>query len=151
MFDYKWNIVKCVLYFGLPLNEEGRLQIRRGICLLVIWIFWWGEGGGVSSIHVKKLFFLKLFLMIQVYIEKQKGEILGVVIVESGWGSILPTVIIANMMHGGPAEKSGKLNIGDQIMSINGTSLVGLPLSTCQSIIKVWRMFLEVTHFKNVK
>ncbi|MBZ3882176.1 Amyloid beta A4 precursor protein-binding family A member 1 [Sciurus carolinensis] len=72
-----------------------------------------------------------------VFIEKQKGEILGVVIVESGWGSILPTVIIANMMHGGPAEKSGKLNIGDQIMSINGTSLVGLPLSTCQSIIKI--------------
>ncbi|XP_004838226.1 amyloid beta A4 precursor protein-binding family A member 1 [Heterocephalus glaber] len=71
-----------------------------------------------------------------VFIEKQKGEILGVVIVESGWGSILPTVIIASMMHGGPAEKSGKLNIGDQIMSINGTSLVGLPLSTCQSIIK---------------
>ncbi|XP_062400140.1 amyloid-beta A4 precursor protein-binding family A member 1, partial [Sardina pilchardus] len=71
-----------------------------------------------------------------VYIEKQKGEILGLVIVESGWGSILPTVIIANMMHAGPAEKSGRLNIGDQIMSINGTSLVGLPLSTCQSIIK---------------
>uniref|UniRef100_A0A673LNS6 Amyloid beta A4 precursor protein-binding family A member 1-like n=1 Tax=Sinocyclocheilus rhinocerous TaxID=307959 RepID=A0A673LNS6_9TELE len=71
-----------------------------------------------------------------VYIEKQKGEIIGVVIVESGWGSILPTVIIANMMHGGPAEKSGRLNIGDQIMSISGTSLVGLPLSTCQSIIK---------------
>ncbi|TMS07967.1 Amyloid-beta A4 precursor protein-binding family A member 1 [Larimichthys crocea] len=72
-----------------------------------------------------------------VYIEKQKGEILGVVIVESGWGSILPTVIIASMMHAGPAEKSGRLNIGDQIMTINGTSLVGLPLSTCQSIIKI--------------
>ncbi|XP_038868945.1 amyloid-beta A4 precursor protein-binding family A member 1-like [Salvelinus namaycush] len=71
-----------------------------------------------------------------VYIEKQKGDILGVVIVESGWGSILPTVIIANMMHAGPSEKSGRLNIGDQIMSINGTSLVGLPLSTCQTIIK---------------
>ncbi|KAF7661635.1 hypothetical protein LDENG_00257040 [Lucifuga dentata] len=71
-----------------------------------------------------------------VYIEKQKGEILGVVIVESGWGSILPTVIIASMMHAGPAEKSGRLNIGDQIMTINGTSLVGLPLGTCQSIIK---------------
>ncbi|XP_068995447.1 amyloid-beta A4 precursor protein-binding family A member 1 [Embiotoca jacksoni] len=71
-----------------------------------------------------------------VFIDKGKGEILGVVIVESGWGSILPTVIIANMMHAGPAERSGRLNIGDQIMSINGTSLVGLPLSTCQSIIK---------------
>ena len=86
-------------------------------------------------LSVVVLFFF--FLPFQVFIEKQKGEILGVVIVESGWGSILPTVIIANMMHGGPAEKSGKLNIGDQIMSINGTSLVGLPLSTCQSIIKV--------------
>ncbi|XP_067376402.1 amyloid-beta A4 precursor protein-binding family A member 1 isoform X1 [Channa argus] len=72
----------------------------------------------------------------EVFIEKGKGEILGVVIVESGWGSILPTVIIANMMHAGPAERSGRLNIGDQIMSINGTSVVGLPLSTCQSIIK---------------
>lgn len=74
---------------------------------------------------------------LQVYIEKQKGEILGVVIVESGWGSILPTVIIASLMHAGPAEKSARLNIGDQIMTVNGTSLVGLPLSTCQSIIKV--------------
>uniref|UniRef100_A0AAV2IV17 Uncharacterized protein n=1 Tax=Knipowitschia caucasica TaxID=637954 RepID=A0AAV2IV17_KNICA len=71
-----------------------------------------------------------------VYIEKQKGDILGVVIVESGWGSILPTVIIASLMHSGPAERSGRLNIGDQIMTVNGTSLVGLPLSTCQSIIK---------------
>lgn len=73
----------------------------------------------------------------QLQLEKQKGEILGVVIVESGWGSILPTVILANMMNGGPAARSGKLSIGDQIMSINGTSLVGLPLATCQGIIKV--------------
>ncbi|XP_072321944.1 amyloid-beta A4 precursor protein-binding family A member 2 isoform X5 [Eucyclogobius newberryi] len=69
-------------------------------------------------------------------LEKIKGEILGVVIVESGWGSILPTVILANMMNGGPAARSGKLKIGDQIMSINNTSLVGLPLATCQGIIK---------------
>ncbi|XP_037536708.1 amyloid-beta A4 precursor protein-binding family A member 1-like [Nematolebias whitei] len=73
-----------------------------------------------------------------VLIEKSRGDILGVVIVESGWGSILPTVIIANMMHAGPAERSGRLNIGDQIMSVNGTSLVGLSLSTCQNIIKIF-------------
>ncbi|NP_001087166.1 amyloid beta (A4) precursor protein-binding, family A, member 2 L homeolog [Xenopus laevis] len=72
----------------------------------------------------------------ELQVEKLKGEILGVVIVESGWGSILPTVILANMMNGGPAARSGKLSIGDQIMSINGTSLVGLPLATCQGIIK---------------
>ncbi|XP_010129967.1 PREDICTED: amyloid beta A4 precursor protein-binding family A member 1-like, partial [Buceros rhinoceros silvestris] len=34
-----------------------------------------------------------------VCIRKQKGEILGVAIVESGWGSILPTVVVANLMH----------------------------------------------------
>lgn len=73
----------------------------------------------------------------QVCIRKQKGEILGIAIVESGWGSILPTVVIANLMHGGPAERSGELSIGDRLMSVNGTSLVGLPLGTCQSIIRV--------------
>ncbi|XP_028569518.2 amyloid-beta A4 precursor protein-binding family A member 3 isoform X1 [Podarcis muralis] len=72
----------------------------------------------------------------EVVIHKQKGEILGVVIVESGWGSILPTVVVANLMHKGAAERSGKLSIGDRIMSANGTSLVGLPLASCQGIIR---------------
>ena len=73
----------------------------------------------------------------QVYIEKQKGEMLGLVIVESGWGSILPTVVVANLLHGGPAERSGALSIGDRIMSVNGTSLVGLPIASCQNVIRV--------------
>ncbi|XP_069481025.1 amyloid-beta A4 precursor protein-binding family A member 2 isoform X2 [Ambystoma mexicanum] len=80
----------------------------------------------------------------ELQVEKHKGEILGVVIVESGWGSILPTVILANMMNGGPAARSGKLSIGDQIMSINGTSLVGLPLATCQGIIKGLKSQMQV-------
>ncbi|XP_078056000.1 amyloid-beta A4 precursor protein-binding family A member 2 [Mustelus asterias] len=80
----------------------------------------------------------------ELHVEKLKGEIFGVVIVESGWGSILPTVILANMMNGGPAARSGKLSIGDQIMSINGTSLVGLPLTTCQGIIKGLKNQLQV-------
>ncbi|XP_062402514.1 amyloid-beta A4 precursor protein-binding family A member 2 [Sardina pilchardus] len=69
-------------------------------------------------------------------IEKQKGEMLGVVIVESGWGSILPTVIVACVLNSGAAARSGRLSVGDQIMAVNDTSLVGLPLATCQSIIK---------------
>ncbi|XP_050979253.1 amyloid-beta A4 precursor protein-binding family A member 3 [Labeo rohita] len=72
----------------------------------------------------------------EVCISKKPGEILGVAIVESGWGSILPTVVVANLLHGGPAERSGELSIGDRIMSVNGTSLVGLPIATCQSIIR---------------
>ncbi|KAM3870556.1 uncharacterized protein apba2a [Diretmus argenteus] len=80
----------------------------------------------------------------ELYVEKQKGESLGVVIVESGWGSILPTVILANMLNSGPAARSGKLSVGDQIMSINDTSLVGLPLATCQGIIKGLKNQLKV-------
>uniref|UniRef100_A0A671KUQ9 Amyloid-beta A4 precursor protein-binding family A member 3 n=1 Tax=Sinocyclocheilus anshuiensis TaxID=1608454 RepID=A0A671KUQ9_9TELE len=72
----------------------------------------------------------------EVCISKKPGEILGLAIVESGWGSILPTVVVANLLHGGPAERSGELSIGDRIMSVNGTSLVGLPITTCQSIIR---------------
>ncbi|NWS77732.1 APBA1 protein, partial [Crotophaga sulcirostris] len=81
----------------------------------------------------------------EVCIQKQKGEILGIAIVESGWGSILPTVVIANLMHGAPAERSGELSIGDRLMSVNGTSLVGLPLTTCQSIIRELKHQTEVT------
>ncbi|XP_034035957.1 amyloid-beta A4 precursor protein-binding family A member 3 [Thalassophryne amazonica] len=71
-----------------------------------------------------------------VIITKASGEILGLAVVESGWGSILPTVVVANLLHGGPAERCGELSIGDRIMSVNGTSLVGLPISTCQNIIR---------------
>lgn len=73
----------------------------------------------------------------EVIIPKGKGECLGVVIVESGWGSMVPTVVLANMLPGGPASRCGLLNIGDQIISVNGVSLVGLPISSAQNYIKV--------------
>ncbi|XP_073827903.1 X11Lbeta isoform X2 [Musca autumnalis] len=80
--------------------------------------------------------FAKKELQKEVVVPKAKGEILGVVIVESGWGSMLPTVVIANLMSSGAAARCGQLNIGDQLIAINGLSLVGLPLSTCQTYIK---------------
>nr|XP_033192531.1 uncharacterized protein LOC117158091 isoform X7 [Bombus vancouverensis nearcticus] len=80
--------------------------------------------------------FAKKEMQKEVVVPKAKGEILGVVIVESGWGSMLPTVVIANLAPAGAAARCGQLNIGDQIIAINGVSLVGLPLSTCQTYIK---------------
>ncbi|RZF41468.1 hypothetical protein LSTR_LSTR000182 [Laodelphax striatellus] len=80
--------------------------------------------------------FAKKEMQKEVVVPKTKGEILGVVIVESGWGSMLPTVVIANLAPAGAAARCGQLNIGDQIIAINGVSLVGLPLSTCQNYIK---------------
>lgn len=80
--------------------------------------------------------FAKKELQKIVVVPKAKGEILGVVIVESGWGSIVPTVVIANLAANGAAARCGHLNIGDQIIAINGISLVGLPLSQCQAYMK---------------
>ena len=72
-------------------------------------------------------------------VPKIKGEALNIVVVESGWGSMVPTVVLANMSANGAAARCGQLNISDQIMSLNGVSFVGLPLSSCQNYIKVRR------------
>lgn len=63
---------------------------------------------------------------------------------------MLPTVVIANLAPAGAAARCGQLNIGDQIIAINGVSLVGLPLSTCQNYIKVWLIKLIILFILNV-
>lgn len=71
----------------------------------------------------------------EVNVEKTAGEVLGLVLVESGWGSLIPTVVVANMLATGAAARSGQLNIGDQLIAVNGLSLVGLPLASAQNFI----------------
>ncbi|GMT29079.1 hypothetical protein PFISCL1PPCAC_28925, partial [Pristionchus fissidentatus] len=71
-----------------------------------------------------------------VVVPKKNGETLGVIVVESGWGSMLPTVVIAHLAPGGPASRCNTLNVGDQIIAINGISLVGLQLSAAQTHIR---------------
>jgi C-terminal processing protease CtpA/Prc len=72
----------------------------------------------------------------EVIVPKKRGEILGLSIVESGWGSVLPTAVIASLKQDGPAYRCKKLSVGDQILSINGISLVGLSLAECQKILR---------------
>lgn len=81
----------------------------------------------------------------EVCIQKRPGEGLGVALVESGWGSLLPTAVIANLLHGGPAERSGALSIGDRVTAVNGTSLVGLSLAACQAAVREVRRHSSVT------
>ncbi len=40
-------------------------------------------------------------------------------------------------------NRGGQLNIGDQVISVNGISMVGLPLSSCQAQIKVLIEFIK--------
>lgn len=81
----------------------------------------------------------------EVRIEKRRGEGLGLALVESGWGSLLPTAVIANLRHGGPAERCGALSIGDRLTALNGSSLVGLPLAACQAAVREARAQTSVT------
>lgn len=102
------------------------------------WYYWvQGYVGFLVGVGQRFRVFFILLIFLQLQLEKYKGEILGVVVVESGWGFILFTVILANMMNGGSVVRLGKLSIGDQIMFINGISLVGLFFVICQGIIKV--------------
>lgn len=70
-------------------------------------------------------------------IGKRKGEMLGIMIVAAGIGSIMPTAVIAHLSKTGPAFKSGQLNVGDYLLSVNSTSLVGLSILQCIQHIKV--------------
>lgn len=62
---------------------------------------------------------------------------LGLMVIDSGYGSAIPSCIVAHMNKGCAASKSSLLNVGDHILSINGTSLVGMPLKLATEQIKV--------------
>ena len=68
---------------------------------------------------------------------KKKNEPLGVMLIESGFGSPIPSCVIAAMSKNGSAQRSGLLNVGDHIISLNGVNFVGLPVKTCIWHVKV--------------
>ncbi len=68
---------------------------------------------------------------------KSKGESLGIMVMEAGYGSAIPACVVAHLSKTGAALKSGLLNVGDHIISINGVSLVGMPTKLCVEQIKV--------------
>lgn len=73
----------------------------------------------------------------QITMAKSKGEILGIMVIEAGYGSAIPASVVVHMSKSGAASKSGLLNVGDHIISINGVSLVGMPTKSCIEQIKV--------------
>ncbi|KAI0978718.1 hypothetical protein GJ496_008999 [Pomphorhynchus laevis] len=75
----------------------------------------------------------------EVVIPKKPDEKLGITLVESGWGSMIPTAMIGHIQSDSPALRSTGLNIGDYIMSVNGVSFVGIPLRSCLNHLKSLR------------
>lgn len=70
---------------------------------------------------------------------KHRGDMLGMMVMESGYGSALPTPVIAHLSKTGSAARSGQLNIGDHIISINGINMVGMPVKVCIEQLKKCR------------
>lgn len=62
---------------------------------------------------------------------------LGIMLIDSGYGSAIPSCIVAHMNKSCAGSKSGLINVGDHILSVNGTSLVGMPLKLAIEQIKV--------------
>ena len=58
-------------------------------------------------------------------------------VIDSGYGSAIPSCVVAHMNKTGAVAKSSLINVGDHILSINGISLVGMPLKLAVEQIKV--------------
>lgn len=78
-----------------------------------------------------------LFNCPQLTLAKHKGELMGMMVMESGYGSAIPSCVIAHLSKSGAAIRSGLLNVGDHIISINGVNLVGMPKKACIEQLKV--------------
>ena len=79
----------------------------------------------------------------QLTLAKHKGEMMGLMLMESGYGSAIPSCVITHMSKTGAAARSGLLNVGDHIISVNGVSLVGMPQKACIDQIKVGKLMYE--------
>ena len=81
----------------------------------------------------------------QLSLAKRKGDILGLMVMESGYGSALPTPVIAHLSKTGSAVRSGQLNVGDHIIAINGVNMVGMPVKVCIDQLKVSGEVIRMT------
>jgi len=62
----------------------------------------------------------------EVEINKSAGEQLGMRLIATGPHAVIPGIVVKEITIGSPAHKSGTIKIGDQIMSVNGASLIGM-------------------------
>ena len=75
---------------------------------------------------------------------KHKNELMGMMVMESGYGSAIPACVVVHLSKTGSALRSGLLNVGDHIISINGVNLVGMPRKACIEQIKVCAWMCEI-------
>eukprot|EP01135_Chromosphaera_perkinsii_P002880 Nk52_evm35s229 gene=Nk52_evmTU35s229 len=70
-----------------------------------------------------------------VCVQKRKGETLGIQVTDNSWSAGIPGVFISHVYPGSPCARNGLLNVGDVVLEVAGTNVVGLPHD---SIVKVF-------------
>lgn len=64
----------------------------------------------------------------KIQITKPGGEKLGMRLVKTGKRAVIPGFLVKEVTLDGPAHKTGQIKIGDQIMTINGASVIGMKM-----------------------
>lgn len=64
----------------------------------------------------------------KIQITKPGGQKLGMKLVKTGKRAVIPGFLVKEVTLDGPAHKTGQLKIGDQIMTINGASVIGMKM-----------------------
>ena len=72
-----------------------------------------------------------------ILLAKKPGEPLGIMLIESGWGSMLPTCVVGHMAKSGPAATSNKINIGTETLTVYSRSTNIIMLNTGTLLIRI--------------
>ena len=52
-------------------------------------------------------------------------------------------ILIARVMHGGAADRSGLISVGDEVIEVNGVNVEG---QTPNDVLKILVSFLDISH-----
>lgn len=81
------------------------------------------------------ILFLDPKYIMTISIQKKEEQLLGITLSPMGNDAVIPSVFISALAIGGAVRESRKLQLGDQILKVNGKSTVGLPLHTIDNLI----------------
>lgn len=71
-----------------------------------------------------------------VIINTHNRSSVGLVVAPANADGVLPGLVVTEIVHGGPAERCGAVHVGDQVMTMNGTSVIGMPFQQAIQLVK---------------
>lgn len=97
------------------------------------------------KVEDRKIANVDAFVTQTIVIKKTAGNRLGIFVAPTGPTSVVPGIAVIEIKPGGSAAKSNLIKVGDQILSVNDSSLTGLGLDKA---VKLLRSAQSVTSVK---